>query len=77
MMSIQEETDEQKKIAKEMRLEIIEFISSDGTFLNPKIDDETDHWGYRRALLENYRRIKGIIENHLTRHLRNKLALIC
>ena len=62
MMGIQEETEEQKRNAKEMGLETIEIISSKGTFLNPKVDDETEDWGYRGALLQEYRRLKSIIE---------------
>ena len=61
MMGIQDETEEQKKNAKEIGLESIDIISGDGTFLNPKVDDETEDWGYRGALLQEYRKLKRII----------------
>ena len=63
MLGIQEETTEQKRNAKEMGLETIEVISSDGTFLNPKNDSEIEDWGYRGKLLKEYRILKEIISN--------------
>lgn len=39
----------------------ITFISSDGTFLNPKVDDETENWGHRAMLLNEYRRLKKLL----------------
>ena len=45
MMGIYDPTEEQERNSKEMGLESIEIISSKGTFLNPKVDDETEDWG--------------------------------
>lgn len=61
MLGIYEETEEQKKNAEEMGLETIDIISKDGTFLNPKIENETENWGNRAKLLELYRKLKNQI----------------
>lgn len=58
MLGIPEETDEQKANAKAMGLETIEIISENGTFLNPKVEDETENWGHRGKLLKLYRELK-------------------
>ncbi|MBK7573415.1 MAG: hypothetical protein IPI10_18100 [Bacteroidetes bacterium] len=39
----------------------IPFISRDGTFLNPKVEDETENWGHRAKLLNEYRRLKILL----------------
>lgn len=31
------------------------FISKDGTFLSPKVQDESNNWGNRGSLLRSYR----------------------
>ena len=62
MMGIREETEEEKRAAKEMNLETIEIISSDGTFINPKVEDETEDWGNRGALLCEYRILKVLLK---------------
>jgi hypothetical protein len=36
-------------------------ISSDGTFLNPKIENETEDWGHRGKLLTEYRKLKYLL----------------
>jgi hypothetical protein len=43
MMGIQEETEQQRKNAKDLGLETIYNISEDGTFLRPNVDDETEN----------------------------------
>ncbi|WP_044210114.1 hypothetical protein [Flammeovirga sp. OC4] len=63
MMGIKDETEDQKKAAKEMGLESIEIIAGNGTFINPKVEDETEDWGNRGALLNEYRRLKEYLEN--------------
>lgn len=60
MLGVSEETDEQKENAKAMGLETIEIVSKDGTFLNPKVEDETEDWGNRGRLLELYRELKKL-----------------
>lgn len=60
-LGVYEETAEQKENSAKMGLEAIYSISPDGTFLNPKVDDETEDWGYRGALLENYIQLKQLI----------------
>ena len=62
MMGIYKETEEQKSAAREMGLSSIEIIASDGTFINPKVEDESEDWGYRGALLEKYRQIKELLD---------------
>ncbi len=39
----------------------IPFIAEDGTFLNPKVDDETENWGNRANLLDQYRKLKSLL----------------
>ena len=50
ILGIVDETEEQKQQGPEMGLEVIYFISPDGTFLNPKVDDEIENWGYRGGI---------------------------
>lgn len=37
-------------------------IDEDGTFLEPKVEDETDDWGHRGMLLEEYRELRAIMK---------------
>lgn len=61
MMGIQDETEEQKQEAAEMGLETIHIISDEGTFIKPKVVDETEDWGNRGALLKKYRKLKELL----------------
>ena len=63
MLGIVDEIEEQKKNAAEFGLETIEIISEKGTFLEPKIENETENWGNRAALLESYRKLKKEISD--------------
>lgn len=56
------ETEEQKQALQQMGLETIYLISPDGTFINPKIDDETEDWGNRGKLLKAYRKLKKLMD---------------
>jgi len=38
------------------------YISENGTFLNPQVDDESNNWANRGALLASYRRLKTALE---------------
>lgn len=60
-LGIIEETEEQKQNAIKTGLETIYFISPDGTFLNPKVEDEIEDWGYRGKLLIEYRKLKSLM----------------
>lgn len=40
------------------------FISSNGTFINPDVDDEGNNWGNRPFLLNSYRELIAYIEKH-------------
>ncbi len=62
MMGIYGKTEEQKRNAQEIGLESIDIIFNDGTFINPKVEDETEDWGYRGALLEKYRELKELLK---------------
>jgi hypothetical protein len=42
------------------------MIFGNGTFLNPKVEDETEDWGFRGFLLQEYRRLKRIIDDKST-----------
>lgn len=37
------------------------FIDPDGTFLEPRMDDESNNWANRGALLTSYRRLKPLV----------------
>jgi hypothetical protein len=60
-LGIYDDTEEQKQAALEMGLQPIYLISPDGTFLNPKVEDEVDNWGYRGGLLREYRKLKELL----------------
>lgn len=38
------------------------FIGKDGTFLQPRVEDEYNDWNSRGALLESYRRLRAELE---------------
>ncbi|HLP50067.1 MAG TPA: hypothetical protein VK154_04240 [Chitinophagales bacterium] len=38
-------------------------IHPEGTFINPRTEDEFSDWGYRGNLLEKYRQLKRIIHS--------------
>ena len=61
MLGATNETKEQAENAKSAGLEPIHIISPEGTFLNPKVDDETEDWGYRGELLLAYRELKELL----------------
>ncbi len=42
----------------------IPFISGDGTLLNPKVADETENWGHRAILLDQYRTLKKLLADN-------------
>lgn len=58
MLGVYNGTNEQRESEKKGDDDIIYIISPDGTFLNPKVDDETENWGYRGELLAAYRQLK-------------------
>ena len=60
-ISDEDETEEQKEALQKVGLETIYVISPDGTFINPKVDDEIEDWGNRGKLLETYRKLKKLI----------------
>lgn len=39
------------------------FIHPEGTFLNPRVDDERNNWGNRGGLLEAYRRAARLLRD--------------
>lgn len=40
------------------------FISHDGNFLNPNIDDEANNWGNRPAFLNSYRKLSSFMDEY-------------
>jgi hypothetical protein len=58
MLGIQDETEEQKRAAAQIGLETIPVIADDGTFIHPKVEDETEDWGHRGRLLAAYRALR-------------------
>jgi hypothetical protein len=58
MLGIYGETEEQKRVCAEAGLESIPFIADDGTFINPKVEDEVNDWGNRARLLQAHRALR-------------------
>ena len=58
MLGIRDETEEQRRAAAELGLETIPIIADDGTFIQPKVEDETEDWGNRGWLLAAYRALR-------------------
>ena len=48
--------------AQAMLLPANGMIAEDGTFLEPRVVDEVDDWGYRAMLLERYRKLKALMD---------------
>ena len=65
MLGVKDETPDQKMDAGNFALETIYVISPDGTFLNPKVADETEDWGSRGELLSTYRELKKLLEDNV------------
>jgi hypothetical protein len=60
MLGIRDETTEQAEAIRKMGLETIYRIAPDGTFLEPRVEDEIEDWGARGMLLRRYRRLKSL-----------------
>ena len=58
MLGIHSQTEEQKQACAKAGLEEIAIIADDGTFINPKVEDEMEDWGNRARLLTAYRALK-------------------
>jgi hypothetical protein len=41
-----------------------DYISTDGTFIEPKVEDESNNWGNRGALLTSYRRLRRLMDEY-------------
>lgn len=63
MMGIRDEDQETKERNRAMGQESIDIIASHGTFIDPKVEDETEDWGNRGALLAKYRELKKILDS--------------
>lgn len=48
--------------ARAMLLPANGMIAPDGTFLEPRVEDEVDDWGYRAMLLQRYRKLRALME---------------
>jgi len=59
MLGIRAETQQQKQKVAELGLETIPIIAETGTFIHPKVDDETEDWGNRARLLAAYRALSA------------------
>lgn len=58
MLGIKDETPAQKAEAAMLGLETIAIIAKDGTFVHPKVEDESSDWGHRARLLAAYRALR-------------------
>ena len=63
MLGIGEEAPDQEAALREIGLVTIPFVSRNGTFLKPLIEDEIENWGNRGALLQHYRRLKALLRD--------------
>ncbi len=61
MLGIRNQTAQQKAHDKAMGLEVIDIVADDGTFINPRVADETEDWGHRGNLLRLYRELKKVL----------------
>lgn len=61
MLGVYKGVNEQGEAGKDADDDTIYIISPDGTFLNPKVDDEIEDWGYRGELLTAYRQLKKLL----------------
>lgn len=64
-LGIVEETENQKLNALSIGLEAVYYISPEGTFLKPNVDDEANDWGHRATLLNEYRKLKILVSERL------------
>lgn len=55
------ETKEQKKYRLENPDEEYFWIHPEGTFINPRVQDEIEDWGHRGGLLQTYRKLKKLL----------------
>ena len=62
-LGIIDNPDDQKRNSFDLGLETIYFISPDGTFINPKVEDEVNDWGYRASLLNEYRKLRKLLSD--------------
>ncbi len=58
MLGMHDNTQAQHAAGEMMGLETIPVVAEDGTFLQPRVEDEKENWGYRGRLLELYRELK-------------------
>ena len=59
MLGIRTETQQQKQRDAELGLETIPIIAENGTFIHPKVENETEDWGNRAKLLAAYRALSA------------------
>ncbi|HQY87759.1 MAG TPA: hypothetical protein PK402_03820 [Tepidisphaeraceae bacterium] len=38
------------------------MISDEGTFIEPRVEDEEEDWGFRAILLEKYRTLRALLD---------------
>jgi hypothetical protein len=50
------------RYAQSMLLPFNGMIAEGGTFIEPRVEDEEEDWGFRAILLEKYRKLKGVME---------------
>ena len=55
---LQDDNEAQKRTRAEAGIGSIPCIADDGTFINPKVEDEVNDWGNRATLLEAYRALR-------------------
>jgi hypothetical protein len=58
MLGIRGTTEEQERACVEAGLEAIPIIAANGTFIDPKVEDEVENWGNRARLLTAYRALR-------------------
>lgn len=58
MLGMRAETPAQKAVAAKLGLKTVPIIAEDGTFIDPKVEDEVEDWGNRARLLAAYRALR-------------------
>ena len=63
MLGIRKQTKEEMESDAKLGIEIIPIIADDGTFIYPRVEDETEDWGNRGRLLAAYRALKEVLQS--------------
>lgn len=61
-LGVCQETEKQRMERLANPDDFLYYIHPEGTFINPKVEDESSDWGHRGNLLEKYRQLRKYIK---------------